>query len=375
MKIGLVLDDTLDTPDGVQQYVLGIGDWLSRHGHEVHYLVGQTERTDRMHIHSLSHNIHVTFNGNRLSIPLPASRKKIQSLLRAGQFDIIHVQVPYSPLLAGRVLRLISPRTAVIGTFHILPYSKGVVAANQVLALLNKRSRHRFDQMLAVSEPARDFARKTYGYEPMVLPNPLPLAQFSGVISSSHTLNIVFLGRLVARKGMLQLLRAVTYMRDYRLYEGEFRLIIGGKGPLLASLRSYVQRHKLEQVVSFSGFIAEAAKADFLSMADVAVFPSINGESFGISLLEAMACSRGVVVGGDNPGYRSVMQALGPGHLVDPSHTSDFAHQLAYWLASKDARKQASAMQKRYVRRFDIENIGEQLVRIYHQALQTRLQA
>src|ERR1700761_8080717 len=39
MKIALVLDDTLDTPDGVQQYILNVGSWLSEQGHEVHYLV------------------------------------------------------------------------------------------------------------------------------------------------------------------------------------------------------------------------------------------------------------------------------------------------------------------------------------------------
>ena len=46
LKIGLVLDDSLDKPDGVQQYVLILGKWLSSQGHDVHYLVGETKRTD-----------------------------------------------------------------------------------------------------------------------------------------------------------------------------------------------------------------------------------------------------------------------------------------------------------------------------------------
>lgn len=46
MRAGLVLDDTLDTQDGVQQYVLTTGSWLRDQGHDVHYLVGQTVRTD-----------------------------------------------------------------------------------------------------------------------------------------------------------------------------------------------------------------------------------------------------------------------------------------------------------------------------------------
>ncbi len=46
MKIGFVLDDGLDKPDGVQQYILTLGAWYSAHGHEVRYLVGETKRDD-----------------------------------------------------------------------------------------------------------------------------------------------------------------------------------------------------------------------------------------------------------------------------------------------------------------------------------------
>ena len=70
LRIGLVLDDTLDTTDGVQQYVLTLGKWLSQHGHEVHYLVGESRRDDIANIHSMARNIKVRFNRNRLSIPL-----------------------------------------------------------------------------------------------------------------------------------------------------------------------------------------------------------------------------------------------------------------------------------------------------------------
>ncbi len=53
MKIGFVLDEGLDKPDGVQQYILTLGTWLSDAGHEVRYLVGQTSRTDIPGLHSI----------------------------------------------------------------------------------------------------------------------------------------------------------------------------------------------------------------------------------------------------------------------------------------------------------------------------------
>ncbi len=94
LKIGFVLDDSLDSTDGVQQYMLTMGRWLQKKGHEVHYLVGHTRRPDIANIHSLSRNITVRFNQNRMSIPLGASRRHIKQVLMREQFDVLHVQMP-----------------------------------------------------------------------------------------------------------------------------------------------------------------------------------------------------------------------------------------------------------------------------------------
>src|SRR5665811_763407 len=119
LKIGLVLDSGLDKPDGVQQYVLSVGEWLRGQGHDVHYLVGETKRRDIEGLHSLSRNIRVSFNGAAGStVPLWASKRKLLALVAAEQFDVLHVQVPHHPLLAQRIILAAGPDTAIIGTFH-----------------------------------------------------------------------------------------------------------------------------------------------------------------------------------------------------------------------------------------------------------------
>ncbi len=372
LKIGLVLDDTLDTPDGVQQYVLGVGAWLAEQGHDVHYLVGDTSRSDVQNVHPLSRNLKVRFNGNRMSMPLPTSRRRLRDFLRQHQFDVIHVQVPYSPFMAGRLLHALPSTTAVIGTFHILPYSRMVRSANKALGAWNKRSGNRFDRMLAVSEPAKTFAGDVYGYtDVQVVPNPVRLAQFAGAVSYDRSLNIVFLGRLVERKGALQLLKAVAYTREQRLFNGSFVIHIGGKGELLPKLQAFAATHGLTDMVRFDGFIDEAHKPQFLAAADVAVFPSSGGESFGIVLLEAMAVARGVVLAGDNPGYASVMEPY-PGQLFDTQNTRAFAELLVSWLHDATGRAEAARSQQEYVKQFDIDEVGARLLQIYTDALQTK---
>jgi phosphatidylinositol alpha-mannosyltransferase len=79
LRIGLVIDDGLDRPDGVQQIVLALGRRLTGLGHEVHYLTSTTERTDLPHLHVLAPSVGVKFNGNRLSTPRPAPPSSARS--------------------------------------------------------------------------------------------------------------------------------------------------------------------------------------------------------------------------------------------------------------------------------------------------------
>src|SRR6266542_3842098 len=137
-KIAFVLDDSLDTPDGVQQYILTVGTWFAHLGHEVHYIVGETKRTDVPNVHSIGRNVKARFNHNRMSIPLPVSKKVIHRLLAEQEFDVVHVQMPFSPMLGGRVVKAASPQTAVVGTFHIAPHSKLVYFGTLLLRQLTR---------------------------------------------------------------------------------------------------------------------------------------------------------------------------------------------------------------------------------------------
>ena len=373
MRVGFVLDESFDNPDGIQQYIQQLGMWLTAEGHEVYYLVGQTERQDIAGIYSVSRNVKVKFNGNWLSMPLPVPRAKLQQVLDELKLDVLHVQVPYSPFMAGRLIKLAPSSTAVVGTFHILPYSWLATVGSMGLRLLNVRTARRFDAMVAVSEPARRFARRGYGYHCEVVPNTFDYARFAPTKKSATPpgKTIVFLGRLVQRKGVHHLLEALNELKQSSRLPAGWRLIIGGKGELTDVLQSAVKRYGLQRIVRFEGFIAEADKPAFLARADIAVFPSTAGESFGISLLEAMAAARGVVLAGDNPGYSSVMSGF-TDQLFDPRRTSAFADLLECWMSQSDERVARAKEQRAYVQRFDEQIVGREIAAVYEKALQKR---
>lgn len=370
MKIGLVVDDTLDKTDGVQQYVLTLGAWLSANGHRVYYLVGQTTRTDLKNVHSLSRNLRVKFNHNVLSIPLVADTKKIKQLLLKEKFDVLHVQMPYSPLLAGKIISQAPSKTAIVGTFHILPFSAVERVASKLLSLIQFRSLRRFDAICSVSEAARIFASTAFGIHSTVIPNAISIEQFR-VKRPARTdkQKIVFLGRLVARKGCFELLQAVNSLPQ-RL-KNNINVEIGGRGPELRKLQTYVTDNGMESIVTFHGFISESDKPAFLAAADIAVFPSLSGESFGIVLLEAIASGSGVVLGGDNPGYRCVLGEV-PELLINPLHPQAFANELNELLTDLSKRKSLRAWQRKHLKQYDIEVVGLQIIELYNSAIANR---
>lgn len=371
MKIGFVLDDTLDKSDGVQQHVITVGSWLKQQGHEVHYLVADTTRSDIENVHSLGRFVNVRYNKNNVRTPLPASRKKIKALLDTEKFDVLHVQLPYSPLLAKYIIQYASPDTAVIGTFHILPASRLHGYSNQVLRLLLGKSIKRFDKIVAVSEPAVHFARKAYGMKADYLPNPIDITTFQSgrrlaEFTSRNKLNIVFLGRLVRRKGIMELIDAYNHIDD--TLAQKTRLIVCGKGPLKSKANQHV---RVDRDVKFVGFVSEKDKPNYLASADIAVFPSIGGESFGIVLLEAMAAGSKVVIGGNNAGYASILGQQ-PYLLFNPKDRHLFVEQLEQFITDEKLRERMYKWQQDIVGQYDISVVGPKLIKIYKESVAER---
>jgi phosphatidylinositol alpha-mannosyltransferase len=374
LRVGLVLDDGLDKPDGVQQYILGVGKWLASQGHDVQYLVGQTGRKDIANVHSLSRNIRVQSNGNSMTIPLPTRTSTLRRLLDDQQLDILHVQTPYSPFMGGKLIRLAKSTTAVVGTFHIAPNSPLISFGNRLLGLWCFRTLKRFDTMLSVSKAAADFARATFHIESDILPNVIDYNLFAGAepldTYNDDVFTMLFLGRLVPRKGCQTLLRALHLVlkKDPDL---KVRLVICGSGPLEAKLKRDAHRYGLDDYVEFAGFVPEDIKPRYYASSDLTIFPSSGGESFGIVLLEAMASGKAAVLAGNNPGYASVMSPR-PEMLFNPNDEQELAELIAKYMKDAQLRTEAAEWGHAYSRQFDINTVGPQLVDVYNKALRKR---
>lgn len=383
-RIAFVFDDTLDVLDGVQQHIVTLGKELARRGHDVHYLVGQTEHSPVPNTHAMSRNVMVRANGNRMRIPLPASRRLIARTLAEGGFDILHVQAPYSPFMAGRVLEAASPDTGVVATYHIAVSDPLSAVGGMTLGAINAHTHRRIDEVIAVSDVAARYAAITAHTRARVIANPVDVrmmrdraaAADNGTLDSDTLApHIVFLGRFVKRKGADILLDAIEYGEQHRLFPAGTHVTMAGKGPLLDACRH--RAAGFDTPIMFTGFIEESAKPSLLRSADVAVFPATGGESFGIVLLEAIASGATVTLAGDNPGYHFTL--LGDTDALFPVHGRDAARILAERIArainDTTWAKQVHAREALLLDRYDVRTIADQVEQVYMQAIAKRRKA
>lgn len=106
---------------------------------------------------------------------------------------------------------------------------------------------------------------------------------------------LLFVGWLVARKGLDYLLLALDELRrDDALTDVAFRLHVVGSGPARERIDRLIARLGLADVVRFTDSLRYDRMVEAYRAADVFVLPSVAAENwqeqFGMSLMEAMSC-------------------------------------------------------------------------------------
>jgi phosphatidylinositol alpha-mannosyltransferase len=133
-------------------------------------------------------------------------------------------------------------------------------------------------------------------------------------------------------------------------------------------LKELCDKYGISEKVEFLGFVEESEKANLLASAEIACYPSLGGESFGIVLIEAMAAGAGVVIGGDNIGYKSVLGKK-PQLLFNPKNALGFAGKLSELREDQKLRDELHAWQQNEVEQYDVNIVGSKLINIYNDVI------
>lgn len=94
---------------------------------------------------------------------------------------------------------------------------------------------------------------------------------------------LLYVGQLIKRKGIEQVLKALSILRD-----DDLGIIIVGSGPEEDCLKNFCQKNKLSNIF-FIGFHQQNELPKYYALADILILPSIN-EVWGLVVNEALAC-------------------------------------------------------------------------------------
>lgn len=178
---------------------------------------------------------------------------------------------------------------------------------------------------------------------------------------------LLFVGRLVAKKGVGHLLDAFGLVRES---VADARLTIVGAGPLEAELRASARAHGLEAHVSFAGAVLNEDLPAYYRRVAAFVVPSVvapDGDQEGLGLVigEALACECPVVAS-DLPAIRDLIQDGVTGLLARPGDARDLADKLLRLLRNPAA---AAGFARRgrglILERFDWQNVGQRYEELF----------
>lgn len=159
--------------------------------------------------------------------------------------------------------------------------------------------------------------------------------------------NILFLGRIVEKKGLIYAINAIEKLKDQKII-----FHVCGDGPLRKELEDYVKEKTLGERIIFYGQISEEIKLSYLNSVDVLLVPSIetvsgDKEGLPVVILEALAAGLPIIasdIGGINDGVIHNKTGI----LIPPKDINQIAKAINLLYVNQDLRKQMNQNCKDY---------------------------
>jgi glycosyltransferase involved in cell wall biosynthesis len=144
---------------------------------------------------------------------------------------------------------------------------------------------------------------------------------------------LIFVGRLVEKKGVEYLIEAMAILRPKY---PQLNLVVIGDGPLRESLAALAQTRGVSDRVRFIGSLRNEELPGYLRAAAISVMPSVvaasgDQEGLGLVAVEAQGCGCAVVAS-DLPAVRDTVIDGQTGLMARPADAADLADKIAMLL-------------------------------------------
>jgi phosphatidylinositol alpha-mannosyltransferase len=338
MKVALISYHTFFQPGGVKRHVLGLQKELKKKGILCKIIAPRRKRTENYgkDVILLGTSFPLPFSGGRSDFALSFNPLAVDKVLKKEKFDVLH----FHNFGLSAVQLLERSEALNILTFHAsLEGNEFLKRFPIILKMMEKVAQWKIDGIIGVA-PFNLGCFKKYSGPKVVIPNGIDLEKFNPNVPRLEKfrdgkINILFLGRIEERKGLIYLLRA------FKILEKKFkniRLIVVGEGPLKSDCQKWARKNRLRNVL-FEGRVNEEKIPSYYKSCDIFCSPAIFGESFGLVLTEAMACQKPVVAFA-NAGYKTVLTGKGSQFLAPPRNFRVLAQKLEMLIENEELRRE-----------------------------------
>ncbi len=310
MRIALIAEDYYPQLGGVPEHVHNLALQLISWGHHVHVITAKMSEanSDAPFVRRVGTSLVIYSNGGVARITIGwRLQRQLEELFRAERYDVIHVHGGLAPTF-GVVAPLAAAKVGipVVATFHSwFPRSVGY----RVFRPIFQRLLDRHAANIAVSLPVIDAMSRYFQTDWEIIPNGVNTSFFQPngrrpIDALRRGPRLLFLGRLEPRNGLNVLLEAMPHI--LRRFPNAV-LTVAGDGPWRGHYERRARGLGLGDGarVRFVGRVFQERPLLYAA-ADLYLCPTSRA-SFGVTLLESMACGTPMVVA-DNVGFRSVVR-------------------------------------------------------------------
>jgi phosphatidylinositol alpha-mannosyltransferase len=291
-------------------------------------------------------------------------RRQLRALFQEERIEIVHVHGGLNP-----VLGLVAPEAAhdldipVVATFH------SWFRRSALCHIFRRQLQERLDRhaaVIAVSEPVIEAHARYFRADWEIIPNGVDTSFFRPGSQPVRDLpdlrpELLFLGRLDPRNGLDTLLEAMPAVLSQLPH---VHLTVAGDGPL----RPMYQRmaRPIGPQVTFVGQV-NGNRPFYYSRAALYLCPTTKA-SFGITLLEAMACGTPLAVS-DIIGFRELVAGGDEAVLIPKDDPSAWAAAIIHLLGDEGLRKTMSSAGLAKAELFAWPRVADQVTAVYRRVL------
>ena len=288
-------------------------------------------------------------------------------LARSGRFSVVHAFWPLPHGLLGLAAKRASG-TPLVSTFFGVELT-WVASQLRALKPMLRRIIRGSDAVTAISSyTARLIGELSPGIEPDIIPFGAAVeaaeAADGAVPAGDAGFRLLFVGRLVERKGVHVLLRALSSVPS------PVGLDVVGDGPERESLEALSGALGIGGRVAFHGFAPDTELRRLLASCHALVLPAVvdakgDVEGLGVVLLEAMSFGKPVIASAAG-GIVDIVRDGENGLLVEPGDVTALARAIESLAGDPvRARRLGIAGREDVARRFSWDAILDRLIGVY----------